>query len=222
MDFTTDSADTLTLDVAKDGGGLILVYEAFSLSALAANPQPNLNIESSFSFSYSYAAETSPVPFDNNGQETLTVSGVTYTALYDEVPANGEYVDVFIATGQSNAYWGLNEDNSGKYEFGQGVQAGLTASGRFSNPTVIIDGVSGQQIAAWYDDSGPAGLYNSVLLPTVAVPVNWRPRLLRSSMPVTRRASRVSSGFKERRMAMARILVSAPRTRPTVRAGMVC
>jgi len=68
-------------------------------------------------------------------------------------------VDVFIATGQSNAYWPVNPDHSGTYQFGHGVQDALTASGLFSNPTVVIDGQPGMEINHWYGDTGPNWLY---------------------------------------------------------------
>ncbi|WP_083913005.1 sialate O-acetylesterase [Rubritalea marina] len=77
VDFTTDSGDTLTLDVVKDGGNIILAYEAFSLSAVDVTPVPNLNIDPSFGFDNDSAAETFQLPYNNNGQEPLSVTGVT-------------------------------------------------------------------------------------------------------------------------------------------------
>ena len=69
----------------------------------------------------------------------------TYTAEYG--PASGEFVDVFIATGQSNA-WGPADDglwydsgtNNATYEFGQGVASILENSDEFSNPVVVLEG----------------------------------------------------------------------------------
>ncbi len=75
------------------------------------------------------------------------------------VSTNAATVDVFIATGQSNAYWPINPDHSGTYQFGHGVQDALTASGLFSNPTVVIDGQPGMEINHWYGDTGPNWLY---------------------------------------------------------------
>ena len=74
----------------------------------------------------------------------------------------GAYVDVFIATGQSNAYWPVNQDGevvTGTYQFGHGVQDTLVASGLFSNPVVVIDGQPGMAIAEWYTDGAPEWLY---------------------------------------------------------------
>ncbi|VGO17699.1 hypothetical protein PDESU_06301 [Pontiella desulfatans] len=92
-------------------------------------------------------------------------ANTTYQALFDIKPApNGEYVDVFIATGQSNAYYPLNPDNSGQYAFGQGIQAALSASGYFSNPTVVIAAEPGVPIAYWWAEfinpPGPNTRYN--------------------------------------------------------------
>ena len=77
VEFATDAADTLTLDIVKDGGSIILAYKAFSLAAVDVTPVPNLNIESSFSFTNASTAETFQIPYNNNGQEPLSVSGVT-------------------------------------------------------------------------------------------------------------------------------------------------
>ena len=62
--------------------------------------------------------------------------------------AQAAVVDVFIATGQSNAYWpvGPAPTYEGSYDFGKGVQDALTASGLFSNPTVVLDGQPGIEI----------------------------------------------------------------------------
>jgi hypothetical protein len=62
--------------------------------------------------------------------------------------AQSEIADVFIATGQPNAFWGDNPDNSG-YLFGHGVQDALVASGQFSNPVVVIQGEPSQSISGW-------------------------------------------------------------------------
>ena len=77
VEFTTDGADTLTLDIVKAGGSIILAYEAFSLAAVDVTPVPNLNIDSSFSFTNASTAETFQIPYSNNGQEPLSVTGVT-------------------------------------------------------------------------------------------------------------------------------------------------
>ena len=74
----------------------------------------------------------------------------------------GGIVDVFIATGQSNAYWPVNrvgEQVFGTYQFGYGVQDTLIASGLFSNPVVVIDGQPGQHIASWFYNAQPQWLY---------------------------------------------------------------
>ena len=79
-------------------------------------------------------------------------------------------VDVFIATGQSNAVWPWDGENQvGTFQFGAGVQDALDASGLFSDPTVVIAGVPGQEIAAWYNDSGANGLYNTEFFDTTSV-----------------------------------------------------
>ena len=83
---------------------------------------------------------------------------------------HGAVVDVFIATGQSNAVWPWDSENQvGTFQFGAGVQDALDASGLFSNPTVVIAGVPGQEIAAWYNDSGANGLYNTEFFDTTTV-----------------------------------------------------
>ena len=76
--------------------------------------------------------------------------------------AQAAVVDVFIATGQSNAYWpvGPAPTYEGSYDFGKGVQDALTASGLFSNPTVVLDGQPGIEIAQWHDGTNPQWLYN--------------------------------------------------------------
>ena len=99
---------------------------------------------------------------------------ITFTAALSlllglQALLQGAYVDVFIATGQSNAYWPVNRDGevvTGTYQFGNGVQDALVASGLFSNPVVVIDGQPGQAIAAWYDDSGPVWLYDTQFFDT--------------------------------------------------------
>jgi len=99
---------------------------------------------------------------------------ITFTAALSlllglQTLLQGAYVDVFIATGQSNAYWPVNRDGevvTGTYQFGHGVQDALVASGLFSNPVVVIDGQPGQAIAAWYDDSGPVWLYDTQFFDT--------------------------------------------------------
>lgn len=78
---------------------------------------------------------------------------VCLLSLYSAQFAQSAIVDVFIATGQSNAWWGDNPDDSG-YLFGHGVQDTLIASGQFSNPTVVIQGEPGQSIAGWFDGLG--------------------------------------------------------------------
>ena len=83
----------------------------------------------------------------------------TYTAAYTQNGGGGDIVDVFIATGQSNAFWLVNPDYSGQYLFGEGVQAALTASGRFSNPTVVKQGEPGMAIENWFKDGAPQWAY---------------------------------------------------------------
>jgi|GEM_PF-1191125 len=84
---------------------------------------------------------------------------------------HGADVDVFIATGQSNAYWPVNRDGevvTGTYEFGNGVKDALVASGLFSNPAVVIDGQPGQEIAQWYENGTPQWLYQKQFFGTYA------------------------------------------------------
>ncbi|MCH2204364.1 MAG: sialate O-acetylesterase [Lentisphaerales bacterium] len=84
----------------------------------------------------------------------------TYTALYEDVvTGGGNIVDVFIATGQSNAVYPLYNGEDNKYAFGRGVQEKLTASGQFSNPTVVLAGEPGRPIAYWWAEFWP-GAYN--------------------------------------------------------------
>jgi uncharacterized repeat protein (TIGR02543 family) len=98
------------------------------------------------------------------------VADATYTALYETLPqlGPGDVVDLFVATGQSNAYWPVQDDNSGTYGFGHGIKDTLVASGRFSFPTVVIDGAPGQAISAWWDESvGPNFFYKDQFFDTV-------------------------------------------------------
>ena len=55
----------------------------------------------------------------------------------EPAPGGGYYVDVFMATGQSNAYYPVDQGADKYYSFGQGVEDVLTASGLFSLPTVV-------------------------------------------------------------------------------------
>ena len=85
-------------------------------------------------------------------------ANATYTAEYTET--GGDIVDLFIATGQSNAAWPWDSVNQvGTFQFGAGVQAALTASGRFSNPTVVSQGEPGMAIENWFKDGAPQWAY---------------------------------------------------------------
>ena len=97
-----------------------------------------------------------------------SLSALTYLVFFSfQSLLQAAIVDVFVATGQSNAYWPPSNplwyediENSGTYQFGHGVQDSLIASGLFSNPTVVIDGAPGQPVAAWwYEVGGPNVLY---------------------------------------------------------------
>ena len=104
-------------------------------------------------------------PMRNSASSLALSLTLSFQAL-----AQGEFVDVFIATGQSNAYWPPTMDlSAGTYQFGHGVEDALVASGLFSNPTVVIAGVPGQEIAAWHNDVGPTGLYNQEFFDTTNV-----------------------------------------------------
>jgi len=98
-------------------------------------------------------------------------AAATYTAEYTQNSGGGDIVDLFIATGQSNAYWPVNRDGevvTGTYEFGNGVKDALVASGLFSNPAVVIDGQPGQEIAQWYENGTPQWLYQKQFFGTYA------------------------------------------------------
>ncbi len=111
-------------------------------------------------------------PFKNSPdlmRKSLSVFAL-FVCLSLQALVHAAVVDVFVATGQSNAAWPWDSENQvGTFQFGVGVQDALDASGLFSNPTVVIGGVPGQEIAAWYNDSGANGLYNTEFFDTTAV-----------------------------------------------------
>lgn len=65
-------------------------------------------------------------------------------------PVVGKYVDVFIATGQSNAFYPNHQGSEKYYGFGRGVRKALVASRLFSNPVVVMDGSPGHAIGSWW------------------------------------------------------------------------
>jgi hypothetical protein len=75
---------------------------------------------------------------------------VLSTLLSSQALVQAAVVDVFIATGQSNAFYPNDQGVENYYGFGRGVQAALTASGQFSNPIVVMDGAPGFSIAGWW------------------------------------------------------------------------
>jgi lysophospholipase L1-like esterase len=76
VDFTTDAADTLTLAVTRSGDtNSIYAIEAFHLKQSAA--QPVLSIAPSAQFNNNYTAQSYTIPFQNTGQQPLSISSVT-------------------------------------------------------------------------------------------------------------------------------------------------
>ncbi len=75
VNFTTDGADTLTLDVVKTAGtGNIFAYEAFTLAPLAAD----LQVASSASYlKGGTSSQSLQLPFRNLGNGNLNISSVT-------------------------------------------------------------------------------------------------------------------------------------------------
>ena len=68
VDFVTDGADTLTVDLVKNGGSNnVLSFEAFSLKTVSGNPDPNLAIDPSFLFSNDGTPESFQIAYNNSG-----------------------------------------------------------------------------------------------------------------------------------------------------------
>ena len=83
-------------------------------------------------------------------------------------PDSGNYVDVFIATGQSNAAYPLFHGEENKFGFGRGVRKALVSSGLFSKPVVVMDGSPGHAIGSWWAHykSGPTKNYDTQFFDT--------------------------------------------------------
>ncbi|EDM29233.1 hypothetical protein LNTAR_22624 [Lentisphaera araneosa HTCC2155] len=180
IDFSTQGSDTLSLDLVKNGGGqAIFAHEAFSLKTLTTVPPP---IQKTHETIFINVDGTETVETIHEGGIAVPPSGVstadktftgwpnvkpasqdvTYTALYTDKSGAGNYVDVFMATGQSNAFWPVDPESSGSeglYYYGKGVEDVLANSGLFSDPVVVIDGEPGEQISNWHDGSSPQWIY---------------------------------------------------------------
>lgn len=77
VDFTTDGADTLTLDILKNGGtSSTLAFESFTLKTIST--VPNLAINSNATYSNNGVQESFQLPYSNSGPTNpLTVTSVT-------------------------------------------------------------------------------------------------------------------------------------------------
>ena len=167
VDFTTEGPDTFNLDMVKNGGGsYIFAQEAFSLKLVSSTPVSDptyditfINVDGSQTVqNVEEGVVATPPPGVNTPDKTFTSwptvlaasADTIYSALYDELPGDGKIVDVFMATGQSNAFYPNNQGVENYYGFGRGIQAALTASEEFSNPVVVMDSAPGFPIAAWW------------------------------------------------------------------------
>ena len=166
VDFTTTGADTLNLDfVKKDGNSTIFAQEAFSLKLVSLGTGTTtyqiqfINVDGTTTTQTVNEGDT-PTPPTGVSTATKTFTAwptispatenTTYTAQYSENVGSGEIVDIFIATGQSNAYYPTDQGAENFNGFGRGVRDALASSNLFSNPTVVIDGAPGQPIAYWW------------------------------------------------------------------------
>ena len=78
VDFTTDGADTLTLDIIRSGGvANVYSIEAFSLAPATTGPVSNLVIDAGVSQSTDLQPTPISIPFSNAGTVDLVISGVT-------------------------------------------------------------------------------------------------------------------------------------------------
>ena len=157
IDFMTEGADTLNFEITKSGGAsFIVAQEAFSLKTVSLDPlattyQINfINVDGSqTSQTVNEGVVATPPEGISTTDKTFTgwttiapaTADATYIALHEDVvTGGGNIVDVFIATGQSNAAYPLYDGEENKFGFGRGIQVALTESGLFSNPTVVLAG----------------------------------------------------------------------------------
>ena len=119
IDFTTEGADTLIFEMVKNGGAAILMLEAFSLKLVSSTPVSDTNYDITFinvdgSQTVQNVAEgvvATPPAGVSTTDKSFTAwptiepayQNAVYEALYESLSTGGNVVDVFIATGQSNA-----------------------------------------------------------------------------------------------------------------------
>ncbi|EDM29222.1 iduronate-2-sulfatase [Lentisphaera araneosa HTCC2155] len=176
IDFTTEGADTITLDMVKNGGAsYIYAQEAFSLKLVSSTPVSDptyditfINVDGSQTVqNVEEGTVANPPAGASTVDKTFTAwptidpayENAVYEALYEPVSSGGNLVDVFIATGQSNAAYPLYDGEENKFGFGRGIQTKLTESGLFSNPTVVLAGEPSRPIAYWWAEFWP-GAYS--------------------------------------------------------------